>query len=110
MGGSYFDYNHGSLGSHIQTSYEPSIQYQKQIPAYDSEDTANSEFQQDYADFDEKNDEIQIEPESFDSKSSSAVAAALVQMPQKNIETLFRLPTLSVAQHLLNVYSLVGQK
>lgn len=107
VGGSYFDYNHGNIaGSNIKANYEPT-QYRPEY--YKSEETANSEWEPDYADFEEKNDDIHTEPELFDSKPSSAVAAALVQMPQKNIETLFRLPTLSIAQHLLNVYSLVEQ-
>jgi hypothetical protein len=117
MGSSYFDYNHGNRESiTIRANYYEPIahQHQYQPEYYKSEETAsNSELEPDYADFDDRNDEVQTdEPELFDSISkpppSAVVASALVQqLPKKNIETLFRLPTLSIAQHLLNVYSLV---
>lgn len=132
MGGSYFDYNHGNIGNIAESSrnvkvsnYEPHIQpqyYQEpRRPEYKSEEPAdnnNSEFQPDYADLfvEKKDDEMQFdllsdyEEDSKSSSSPKAVANALIQIPQKNIETLFRLPTLSVAQHLLNVYSLVKQE
>ena len=131
MGGSYFDYNHGNIGNIAESSrnvkvsnYEPHIQpqyYQEpRRPEYKSEEPADSEFQPDYADFEEKKDDEMLFDEKYqssdyedDSKSSSspkAVADALIQLPKKNIGTLFRLPTLSVAQHLLNVYSLVKQE